>query len=99
MKEAYERPNDFDLEPSLLSVTNPYSRTSLEELAAAIPEAPELTTNQSVGERPTLVGDIDHERNFKAHFQVHSNILGKTRENIEMFLSKKIEHLNRARKL
>ena len=41
MKEAYERPNDFDMEPSLLSSTNPYSRTSLEELAAAIPEPTE----------------------------------------------------------
>ena len=68
MKEAYEKPNDIEFEPSLLSSSNPYSRTSLEELAAAIPDEPEKNNKYKTAERPTLVGDIDHERNFNAHF-------------------------------
>ena len=99
MKEAYDRPNDHEFEPSLLSSRNPYSRTSLEALAAAIPEEPEKKKQVKKDNRPTLLGDIDHERNFKAHFQVNSTILNKTRENIETFLTRKIEHLKRARKL
>ena len=99
MKEAYERPNDQEFEPSLLSSRNPYSRTSLEALAAAIPDEPEKKQQVKKDTRPTLIGDVDHERNFNAHFQVNSTILNKTRENIETFLTRKIEHLKRARKL
>ena len=68
MKHAYENPIEKYLNSGLVS--NPskhYSRLSLSDLAAAIPAQ---STERSTDSRhsPSLLGDVDHEKNFKVHF-------------------------------
>lgn len=97
MREIYHTPDDEDnYNESRNQASGLYSRASLEALAAVLPESKTAGAAKRTG-RPTLVGDNHHEQSFKAHFQVNSNMLAKTKDSVESFLNKRIELLNRSR--
>ena len=68
MEYAYKNPIDKYLTGWITVPPKHYSRVSLEDLAAELTDRATETGNDS--EVQTLLGDTNHEKNFKVHFQL-----------------------------
>ena len=58
----------------------------------------EATNSSMMRTGNNLIGNVAAETHFHSHFQVNSNILGKTKETLENYLVKRIAQLNSNRR-